>query len=358
MTTVEAKIWRRPQKGIDPFMFFVLLSFLIHGLGVVGFVFWNRSLPSKPKKRDYTPIEFVVPPPQEKPEKTPKTNRRAVTNSVAKGTVKPKVTPATKKLGENTPRAARSVRKKPKPKVRQPRPMAKTPSVPPKRQSRPPLKPTPVKDKKPPRETKPVKPVKPLPTAVSKPKLPPRVATRSPLKPKPPAQPIPRPTESPAVSRNKPVKPIAPTRPVPPKPPAASGPASQLGGNYARGRDVGENPGSSIVNPQASANRQARNQQINARRVDLGPYLAELRRRVKRNWKPSNPTNNRYTVLAFTIHRSGRITGLRVVQSSGSKLVDKEAIQAIQRATPFAPLPKNYPNDRFSLDFSFNIYVY
>ena len=89
----------------------------------------------------------------------------------------------------------------------------------------------------------------------------------------------------------------------------------------------------------------------------MGPYLAEIRRRVRRNWNPSSPGNNRHTVLVFSIQRNGQITGLRVIQSSGSDQVDRQSLEAVQKSGPFAALPQNFPHQELNVEFNFNIYV-
>ena len=89
----------------------------------------------------------------------------------------------------------------------------------------------------------------------------------------------------------------------------------------------------------------------------MGPYFAEVRRRVKQNWRPSAPRNNRHTVLSFSIQRNGQIAGLKIKQSSGSPQADRESLEAVQKSGPFAALPANFPNQQLDVEFNFNIYV-
>ena len=339
MTTVERKVWRRP----DPFLLFILLSVLLHGVGLFLLAFWNLLIPPTSQKNNkYAPVEFVVVPPQESPEKpNPETKRRALTNSVAKGSVKPKLPRATDKLQGEASSANQKGQPTAPPKV----------SVPPKAQSPVKRQSTPQRTKTPPRETKPVKPLPALTQQGNSP-----LATRVPPKPKP-VKSSPQPVKPAPTARKQPVARVTPSQTPAPKPSPSSSPASLLGGPYARGNK--DNPGSSFFNPQASASRQAPNQRgVDARKdADLGPYLSALWRRVKKNWKPTTPQDDRYTVVVFSIHRDGNISGLKLVQSSGSSVADKEAIEAIKKSAPFATLPQDYPHDSFRLTFSFNIYV-
>ena len=165
------------------------------------------------------------------------------------------------------------------------------------------------------------------------------------------------PTETPPNSENSSVPETTPTPSSEQKTPVGSGAASLLGGTQSR--SLSDDSGSSFFNPKANASQQALNPRgLDARQdLDLGPYFAEIRRRVRRNWKPSVPINNRHTVLAFSIQRNGQITGLRVIQSSGSDKIDRESLEAVQKSGPFSALPANFPDEQLKVQFKFNIYI-
>ena len=187
------------------------------------------------------------------------------------------------------------------------------------------------------------KPSREIETATPQPNLPP-VATNLPPKPKPidPPSSVPDTTPNPPLEQETPV---------------GSGAASLLGGTYRK--TLSEDSGSSFFAPQANASQQAFNPSGRDAQqdLDLGPYFDEIRRRVKRNWKPSSPGDNRHTVLAFSIQRNGQITGLQVIQSSGSERVDRESLEAVQKSGPFDALPANFPQEQLNVEFNFNIYV-
>ena len=451
MTTLERKEKIKIQISFDPFLLFVLTSILIHGVGLLILVLSNRSLLIARQETESTPIDFIVAPPEESPEEPPPdTERRAVNNSIAKGTVEPELPSATDKIGNREAIATSEASQATQPDIQ------KTPSVPtpppprvePKTQPESkPVTPSPSLSKvpkpalapstptPPPEEVKPIPPlpsrpqpieplppvtpspslskvpkpalapstptpppekVKPIPPVVSKPKpiektpllsessstsiplpkpaplpekTPPReieratpkpdlppVATNLPPKLKP-IEPDSSSTKPPSIPKNSSVPETAPTPSSEQKTPVGSGSASLLGGTYRK--NIAEDSGSSFFNPQANASQQALNPSgLDARQdLNLGPYLAEIRRRVKRNWKPSAPNNNRHTVLIFSIQRNGQITGLRVRQSSGSEKVDRESLEAVQKSGPFAALPANFPNEQLNVEFNFNIYI-
>ena len=373
MTTVERKGKLNIQISLDPFLLFVLTSVLIHGLGLLILVLSNRALPAARQETESIPIDFVIVPPEESLEKPPpETERRAVNNSVAKGKVEPELPSATDKIANeeaiatSEPSQATQPNRQEAPSI----PVVPQTPPPPRVKPNPRSKPKPVTP--PPSLTKVPKPAsapstptpppsreKPNPPILSKPKpgLPP-VATNLPPKPKP-IEPSSPPTEPPSTNTNEnssvPETTLTPSSER--KTPVSSGSASLLGGTYSR--SLSEDSGSSFFNPQANASQQALNPSgVDARQdLDLGPYLAEIRRRVKRNWRPSTPINNRNTVLAFSIQRNGQITGLRVIRSSGSPKVDRESLEAVKKSSPFAALPQNFPNEQLSIEFNFNIYV-
>ncbi|MHC5926248.1 energy transducer TonB [Nostoc sp.] len=92
--------------------------------------------------------------------------------------------------------------------------------------------------------------------------------------------------------------------------------------------------------------------------VDLTSYLNKLKQRVQQQWLPGMSQSNRRTVLNFTINRSGEVNNLNIVQTSGFRVTDEVAMNAIQRAAPFAPLPRGYPKNYIDIEFTFDINVY
>jgi protein TonB len=128
-----------------------------------------------------------------------------------------------------------------------------------------------------------------------------------------------------------------------------------LGGNFKR--SIQEDSGSSFFSDRANASKEAPYATLDAQQDDLGPYFDEIRRRVKRNWQPFSPGQERYTVIVFSIQRSGQITGLRVLETSGNDRVDRDALDAVAKSAPFDALPQSFTRDRLDVQFNFNIYI-
>lgn len=92
--------------------------------------------------------------------------------------------------------------------------------------------------------------------------------------------------------------------------------------------------------------------------VDLTSYLNKLKQRVQQQWLPGMSQSNRRTVLNFTVNRSGEVNNLNIVQTSGFRVTDEVALNAIQRAAPFAPLPTGYRKNYIDIEFTFDINVF
>lgn len=75
-------------------------------------------------------------------------------------------------------------------------------------------------------------------------------------------------------------------------------------------------------------------------------YQQKAYAQVASKWKqPARkglPAVGRRTVVQAVIGRDGKLVTAVVSQESGSKLWDAAALAAVQKAAPFAPLPKDY----------------
>ncbi|NMG20202.1 TonB family protein [Brasilonema bromeliae] len=136
-----------------------------------------------------------------------------------------------------------------------------------------------------------------------------------------------------------------------------SGGASSLGGPMSlSSRDFGSNNLAALPN----SNRLNQGTQgIDARQdVDMSAYLQQLQEQVKQQWIPGLTQSSQQTVLSFIVSRAGLVSNLQVVQSSGLTMTDEAALNAVNRAVPFAPFPTEYPQDYIKIQFTFNINVY
>jgi len=75
-------------------------------------------------------------------------------------------------------------------------------------------------------------------------------------------------------------------------------------------------------------------------------YLNLIEGRITRQWQPKQlgfrAGANRACVVHFVIARSGHVSRVSIVQTSGVALFDREALRAVQAAAPLAPLPAKF----------------
>ena len=331
-------------------LWFILASMLVHGLVLLVYGRLRRSPPSSKQKQENQPIEFIVVPPEESPEEPPpETQRKAVNNSVAEKAVEPEKAIADPKAGQK-PAAPSAPAIAPQP-----------PATPPKEQIA--AKPQPIEPPSQPSQPTSTPPEKKLPvlsgsdnTNIAKPQPNPVKEPKQPtaIKPTEPNETSSQSDEPVATSLPSAIKPTPPAT----KPESTSGAASLLGGDYQRSLDRGD--GDAFFSPEALAYKTVLNpSQLNALKdLDLGPYFAEIRRRVKSNWNPSYAAEDYTTFLTFSIQKDGQVTDLKVERSSGSAAIDRESIAAVQKSAPFAPLPPNFPLPALEVEFTFNVYIY
>ena len=90
------------------------------------------------------------------------------------------------------------------------------------------------------------------------------------------------------------------------------------------------------------------------READMGPYVREMQRRIKKNWDPPRGNSSSKVVLFFKITRDGRVFGVSVHVSSGDPATDRAAISAVELTAPFRPLPPEFRGNFAQIDFTFD----
>lgn len=142
-----------------------------------------------------------------------------------------------------------------------------------------------------------------------------------------------------------------------PGPATMPGQFSSAGGRPSQG-SAGGNPGSggqSAYNQAGSPGGGGGRPGINAQaEPNFGPYLAELQRRIRRNWTPPEDRLSKTVVVVFSVGRDGRLLNLRVSRSSGDAVADQSARAAVERSAPFRPLPPEFRGNNISVEFTFD----
>ncbi len=91
--------------------------------------------------------------------------------------------------------------------------------------------------------------------------------------------------------------------------------------------------------------------------VDYSAYMAEVQRKIKRDWHPPHVYENKRVTVIFRIDHDGRVIEKKIKQSAGIPAADAAALTAIDKAAPFPPLPKGgEPDVAVSFTFDYNVF--
>ncbi|MEB3287748.1 MAG: TonB family protein [Vampirovibrionales bacterium] len=90
---------------------------------------------------------------------------------------------------------------------------------------------------------------------------------------------------------------------------------------------------------------------------DLGPVIAEVTRRIKRNWTPPRAAQTRRIVVRFILARDGRVLERKIIKSSGDSLSDDSALRAVDVSAPFRPFPPSVRLQKVPIEFTFDYNV-
>lgn len=89
-------------------------------------------------------------------------------------------------------------------------------------------------------------------------------------------------------------------------------------------------------------------------------YMLRLKQRIELIWRypPEAVAAGIHgdLLLNFTIRQDGQLTDVTLIQSSGYRVLDEEAIQAVRAAAPYAPLPESWHQDRITVTGNFIYY--
>lgn len=108
---------------------------------------------------------------------------------------------------------------------------------------------------------------------------------------------------------------------------------------------------------------------LNTMSYEYADYFNKLKLKVAKEWKPSiaydinDPfrkiygIKDRYTVLRVIIDQDGFLKSIKVHQSCGLSFLDKEAIEAFEKAQPYKTVPKGLLKDKDVFSILFGFYV-
>jgi len=87
-------------------------------------------------------------------------------------------------------------------------------------------------------------------------------------------------------------------------------------------------------------------------------YLSRVKRRIERTWTYPHDALalglGGDLVLVFTLNKSGTLTDLDLLRSSGFPILDEEAVRAVKAAAPFDPFPAELGDEPWNISAAFH----
>lgn len=167
----------------------------------------------------------------------------------------------------------------------------------------------------------------------------------------------PQETKSQPDGRQAPVVTSEATEPQSPAPPLLS-PQQLLPDRQTLDRIVGANPGNENRVKQRDDVEIGDTVWLNLEHDLLVSFFRRFHDQIERVWNyPKEALQNQEEgtlLLLITVDRKGELIDVDLLRSSGSDLLDFEAIQAVYRAAPFGPLSKHYPHERLNIRAHFH----
>lgn len=90
--------------------------------------------------------------------------------------------------------------------------------------------------------------------------------------------------------------------------------------------------------------------------IDWDSYLSQVQSSVEEQWSPSHSDRSVRTVILFEINRDGSISDVRI-GTSGNNRADASALEAVEQAAPFSPLPADFFGESIDISFEFELNV-
>lgn len=83
-------------------------------------------------------------------------------------------------------------------------------------------------------------------------------------------------------------------------------------------------------------------------------YVQQMLGRIQQHWQRKAVRGTAVVIVRFTILKDGAIRDARIEHSSGSSILDRDALRAVVLADPMPPLPHSYSRDRVGVHLRFS----
>ena len=88
-------------------------------------------------------------------------------------------------------------------------------------------------------------------------------------------------------------------------------------------------------------------------KISTDNYMSNMQNKIKHNWQSNLWVGDEEVVASFSILEDGKISNIKIVESSGSKELDLSAVDALKQSSPFLALPKQLKKKKNSIDVTF-----
>ena len=82
-------------------------------------------------------------------------------------------------------------------------------------------------------------------------------------------------------------------------------------------------------------------------------YLRHIKARIEQGWETAEGARGGKLVLLFSVERSGRVSRVELLASSGDAGLDRSALAAVRRVSPFDPMPRGMDLSRLNVKAGF-----
>lgn len=87
---------------------------------------------------------------------------------------------------------------------------------------------------------------------------------------------------------------------------------------------------------------------------DFSDYMDNVRSKLQKNWTSPDFLEEGHVRVLFKLDRNGKIIAGDIIESSGDKIYDESAIDAIKKSEPFGKFPENSTRETITINYSFD----
>lgn len=98
-------------------------------------------------------------------------------------------------------------------------------------------------------------------------------------------------------------------------------------------------------------NQPTRNVQV---QNDFSEYMVNVNEKLQKNWTPPDFLEEAHTRILFKLNRDGEIYSASIIESSGDRIYDESAINALKKSMPFGAFPANTTRQTLAINYSFD----